>query len=230
MNKTSNLIIGVVLLVIVGFAAMYFTGDSLRSENTATNSPSIVATTETNEVVLQLATTTNNNETNEITDMETVTTATMQTNKGAITIELYGAQTPKTVENFAMLAKQGFYDGVKFHRVIPDFMIQGGDPLTKDDSLQGQWGTGGPGYAFEDEFVPELSNVTGTIAMANSGPGTNGSQFFINVSDNVFLDGKHTVFGKVTAGYENVEAISKVDKNQRDVPNEPIVIEGIVLE
>lgn len=155
--------------------------------------------------------------------------ATLNTNKGVITLELYGEQTPETVGNFVKLAQEGYYDGTKFHRVIDDFMIQGGDPLTKDDTMQARWGTGGPGYQFKDEIVSGLSNVTGTISMANAGPNTNGSQFFINVADNTFLDGKHAVFGRVTAGMDVVLAISQVARNSRDVPNDPVVIESVVI-
>lgn len=156
--------------------------------------------------------------------------ATIQTNKGTIVLELYSEQTPNTAGNFEKLAKAGFYDGTKFHRVIDGFMIQGGDPQTKDDSLKMMWGTGGPGYQFADEIVPGLSNVTGTISMANAGPNTNGSQFFINVADNVFLDGKHAVFGKVVEGMDVVMAISKSAKNERDVPVEAVVLEKVTVE
>lgn len=156
--------------------------------------------------------------------------ATIKTNKGDIVLELYSEQTPNTAGNFAKLAGEGFYNGTKFHRVIDKFMIQGGDPLTKDDSMQARWGTGGPGYQFADEIVAGLSNVTGTISMANSGPNTNGSQFFINVADNTFLDGKHAVFGKVVEGMDIVMAISKVEKNSRDVPVEAVVLESVVVE
>lgn len=156
--------------------------------------------------------------------------ATIQTNKGNIVLELYAEQTPNTAGNFAKLAKEGFYNGTKFHRVIEGFMIQGGDPQTKDDSLQMMWGTGGPGYQFADEIVSGLSNVTGTISMANAGPNTNGSQFFINVADNTFLDGKHAVFGRVVEGMDIVFAISQVEKNQRDVPIEPIILEKVIVE
>jgi cyclophilin family peptidyl-prolyl cis-trans isomerase len=155
---------------------------------------------------------------------------TIKTNKGDIVLELYADKTPNTASNFAKLAKEGFYDGTKFHRVIENFMIQGGDPQTKDDSLQTMWGTGDPGYKFADEFAPGLSNVTGTISMANSGPNTNGSQFFINVADNTFLDGKHAVFGHVVKGMEIVVAISQAQKNQRDVPVEAIVLEKVTVE
>ncbi|MEY2640849.1 MAG: hypothetical protein RL150_242 [Candidatus Parcubacteria bacterium] len=155
--------------------------------------------------------------------------ATITTNKGTIVLELYSDRTPQTASNFAKLAGEGFYDNTKFHRVIDGFMIQGGDPLTKDDSKQAMWGTGGPGYKFADEIVPGLSNVTGTISMANAGPNTNGSQFFINVADNTFLDGKHAVFGRVIEGMDVVMAISQAERNQRDVPVEPIVLQSVVV-
>ena len=156
-------------------------------------------------------------------------TATLHTNKGDIVIEFFEKQTPKTVENFTKLAKAGFYDGVKFHRVIKGFMIQGGDPLTKDDSAMAMWGTGGPGYAFDDELDMDNRNDTGTISMANAGPDTNGSQFFINLADNNFLDTKHTVFGKVTAGMDAVKAIEAVPTDSRDKPLEAVVIKGVTI-
>ena len=130
--------------------------------------------------------------------------AVLNTNHGIIKIKLYLEESPITAGNFKKLVEEGFYDGVKFHRVIQNFMIQGGDPFTKDDSSQSRWGTGGPGYAIEDEFIKGLSNVRGSISMANSGPNSGGSQFFINVADNTFLDwdkepnaSKHPVFGMV---------------------------------
>ena len=131
-------------------------------------------------------------------------TATIKTNKGIIKLELYEDKTPKTVANFEKLAKDGFYDGLKFHRVIPDFMIQGGCP--RGD------GTGDPGYKFEDEFHPDLKhNGPGILSMANSGPNTNGSQFFITHVETSWLDGKHTVFGKVIEGQDVVDAIKAGD-------------------
>jgi len=132
--------------------------------------------------------------------------ATMTTNKGVIRIELFADKTPKTVENFETLAKKGFYDGLKFHRVIEDFMIQGGCP-------EGT-GTGGPGYKFADEFVPELKHSgPGILSMANAGPNTNGSQFFITHVACPWLDGKHTVFGKVLdKGQDVVNKIKQGDK------------------
>lgn len=131
-------------------------------------------------------------------------TATIETNKGTITLELYPNYAPKTVNNFVFLARQGFYDGVSFHRVIGSFMIQGGDPTGT--------GAGGPGYRFEDEFKGNpLRHESKVISMANAGPGTNGSQFFITHTPQPHLDGRHTVFGKVTSGADVVDAIAKGD-------------------
>jgi len=147
--------------------------------------------------------------------------ATLQTNHGEITIELFSDDAPKTVKNFEDLARKGFYDGLTFHRVIDDFMIQGGCP-------QGT-GTGGPGYTFEDE--PNEHHVDrGALAMANAGPNTNGSQFFIVTADECrWLDGKHTVFGRVTEGMDVVDEISRVPKDARDMPDDPVVIEKVQL-
>lgn len=131
--------------------------------------------------------------------------ATFDTTKGKIRIELFDDKTPKTVENFETLCEKKFYDGLSFHRVIPDFMIQGGCP-------QGT-GTGGPGYKFEDEFHPELKHDgPGVLSMANAGPNTNGSQFFITHLATPHLDGKHSVFGKVIEGQDVVDSIKQGDK------------------
>lgn len=154
---------------------------------------------------------------------------TLTTNKGSITIELFADKAPNTVANFKKLAEAGFYDGVKFHRVIKGFMIQSGDPLTKDDSKADMWGTGGPGYKFADEIHADNRNDVGTIAMANAGPNTNGSQFFINVNPNNFLDTKHTVFGKVIKGMDVVNEIESVATNQSDRPLSPVIIEKITF-
>ncbi|MBI2048676.1 MAG: peptidylprolyl isomerase [Parcubacteria group bacterium] len=156
--------------------------------------------------------------------------ATLHTNQGDITIEFMGDDAPNTVANFTKLAGDGFYNGTKFHRVIKDFMIQGGDPLTKDDSMQARWGTGDPGYKFADEIHANNKNNIGTIAMANSGPNTNGSQFFINVANNNFLDGKHTVFGRVTAGMDVVAKIENTATAPGDRPLSPMVIESVSLK
>jgi peptidyl-prolyl cis-trans isomerase B (cyclophilin B) len=145
----------------------------------------------------------------------------MHTNHGAIAIELFSDDAPKTVANFEKLAGDGFYDGVIFHRVIPDFMIQGGDPTGT--------GSGGPGYKFEDEFNDQKV-VRGALAMANSGPNTNGSQFFIVTADACpWLDGKHTVFGRVTDGMDVVDTISGLDTDGRDRPRDDVVIERVEL-
>jgi peptidyl-prolyl cis-trans isomerase B (cyclophilin B) len=148
-------------------------------------------------------------------------TAVIETTQGTIELELFDEDAPKTVENFVRLASEGYYDGLIFHRVIPDFMVQGGCP-------QGT-GTGGPGYTFEDE-INDHKIVRGTLAMANAGPNTNGSQFFIVTADECrWLDGKHTVFGRVTEGMNVVDEISRVPKDARDMPTESVVIEKIEL-
>ena len=145
----------------------------------------------------------------------------MHTNHGAIELELFDEDAPKTVENFRKLAADGFYDGVIFHRVIKDFMIQGGDPTGT--------GSGGPGYTFEDEFN-EHKVVRGALAMANAGPNTNGSQFFIVTTEAApWLDGKHTVFGRVADGMEAVDAIESQPTDPRDRPVEDCVIERVEL-
>ena len=150
-----------------------------------------------------------------------MSTATLQTSHGPIDLELFDADAQATVENFRKLAADGFYDGVIFHRVIPDFMIQGGDPTAT--------GSGGPGYTFEDEFN-DHPVARGALAMANSGPNTNGSQFFIVTADACpWLDGKHTVFGSVTGGMDVVDAISQLETDARDRPNETVSIERVDL-
>jgi len=162
--------------------------------------------------------------------------AEFETNMGNFVIEFYNDEMPITVSNFLNLAKSGYYDGVKFHRVMENFMIQSGDPLTKDDAKKVLWGTGGPGYSIPDEFIEGLSNVRGTIAMANSGSNTGGSQFFINVVDNTYLDfdkepltSQHPVFGWVKEGMDVVDNISKV-KTDATVPVKDVVIEKINLK
>ena len=150
-----------------------------------------------------------------------MTIATMHTSKGIITLELYDADAPKTVANFVELAGKGFYDGLTFHRVIPDFMIQAGCP--KGD------GTGGPGYQFEDE-QNQHGVVRGVIAMANAGPNTNGSQFFfVTTAAAPWLDGRHTVFGKVTSGMDIVDAIEKVETGRNDRPVTPITMDKVEI-
>jgi cyclophilin family peptidyl-prolyl cis-trans isomerase len=150
-----------------------------------------------------------------------MTNATLQTNHGAIAVELFDEDAPKTVDNFMKLARDGFYDGVIFHRVIPDFMIQGGDPTGT--------GSGGPGYTFEDE-INDHKVERGALAMANAGPDTNGSQFFVVTTQAApWLDGKHTVFGRVTEGMDVVDGISEVETGANDKPREPVTIERVEL-
>jgi peptidyl-prolyl cis-trans isomerase B (cyclophilin B) len=147
--------------------------------------------------------------------------ATLHTNHGPIVVDFHDEDAPKTVENFRKLSADGFYDGLGFHRIIKDFMIQGGCP-------EGT-GTGGPGYTFEDEFN-DHKVVRGALAMANAGPNTNGSQFFIVTKEDAsWLDGKHTVFGVVVEGMDNVDAIEALDTDARDMPAEPVVIERVEL-
>jgi peptidyl-prolyl cis-trans isomerase B (cyclophilin B) len=145
--------------------------------------------------------------------------ATMQTTRGTITFELFDEDAPKTVDNFRKLAREGFYDGLSFHRVIPDFMVQGGCP-------QGT-GTGGPGYQFEDE-INDHRVVRGALAMANAGPNTNGSQFFIVTAEECpWLDGKHTVFGEVREGLDVLDALESVPTDAADRPRERVGIESL---
>lgn len=165
-------------------------------------------------------------------------TATFKTNKGTVTLELFEDLMPITVGNFVTLSESGFYNGTKFHRVIEGFMIQGGDPNSKGDN-EAIYGQGGPEKNVQDEFVadPKLSNLRGTIAMANTGqPNSGGSQWFINLVDNVGLDfdkdpiqSKHPVFGQVISGLDIVDAIGDVETKERDIPAEPVVIETITI-
>lgn len=155
----------------------------------------------------------------------------MKTNMGDIKIELFNDTRPITAGNFSKLAKEGFYDGIKFHRVIDGFVIQGGDPLSRDDSNKPFWGTGGPGYTIEDELSGNNENVRGTLSMANAGPNTGGSQFFINLVDNNPLDSRHSVFGRVIDGMDVVDAIAitEVDVLDGHKPFRPMVIESVTL-
>jgi len=169
-------------------------------------------------------------------DMNAV--AVFQTNVGEIEIELYEDVMPVTAGNFRKLIEEGFYDGIKFHRVISGFMIQGGDPITKTDEVF-RYGTGGPGYAIADEHIAgeQLTNTRGSLSMANSGPNSGGSQFFINLVDNLFLDfdkepltSKHPVFGRVVGGMDVVDAISQVPTNERDLPLTDVIIERATIK
>ena len=208
------ILIGVVVLVIGGYYLFVQNRDGVEE---------VIEINEAKESV-------DENDNTIVTQTDTINMiVTMQTNHGEIILELFLSDAPLTVNNFTKLAKDGFYDGTKFHRVIKGFMIQGGDPLTKDNALKDQWGTGGPGYQFADEIHANNQNNTGTISMANAGPNTNGSQFFINVADNNSLDTKHTVFGKVTSGMDVVQAIENVATEGPDRPVEDVVIESITI-
>jgi cyclophilin family peptidyl-prolyl cis-trans isomerase len=219
MSKNVIAIIGIIV-IIVGLGIIIRRGTGSETTNLANNlqtSASSSATTQTAPLP------------NSPTKM--YTQATLKTNFGDIVITLNPTLAPKTVENFTKLAASGFYNGVKFHRVIKGFMDQTGDPLSKDDSKSAMWGTGGPGYKFDDEIGPASKNVKGSVAMANAGPNTNGSQFFINVADNAFLDGKYNVFGQVTTGYDVAEKINNVKTDpSNDRPIDPVVVQSVELK
>ncbi len=154
--------------------------------------------------------------------------AIIKTSLGDITVAFH-PESPKTVDNFVKLAGEGFYDGTRFHRIIKDFMVQGGDPLSKEEDKADFWGTGGPGYKFDDEFNSHKL-VKGSLAMANSGPNTNGSQFFIVTAEATpWLDGMHTNFGYVTDGMDVLDALNAVQTAAADRPVEAVTITGIDL-
>jgi cyclophilin family peptidyl-prolyl cis-trans isomerase len=186
-----------------------------------------------------------------------MTQAHFDTNHGTIVIELFGDQVPQTVQNFGELAQDDYYDGIRFHRVIEGFMIQGGDPLTKDEDNRSRWGTGGPGYAVEDEFACEDGTISndfsgynepggpcddcgglalshdkaGMVSMANTGePRTGGSQFFITVAEQSRLDGTHPVFGEVVEGMDVVETIAQLPTDRRDRPKKEALVEEVTIE
>lgn len=148
-------------------------------------------------------------------------TATLETDMGTIEVELFNDKAPHTVENFVSLAKKGFYTGVLFHRVIPDFMIQAGDPTGT--------GRGGPGYTIDDEFHPSALHTAGVLSMANSGPNSGGSQFFITDIETPWLNGKHAVFGKVMSGMDVVKKIAHVDRDAQDKPKKPVHLKNVVI-
>lgn len=230
MSKNISILIACAIVVVLAYS--YYSNkndDNLVLQNSITNtqdtSSGSQASTTIN-VVDQTSSSTLQNPNSSINKKMNVT---LTTNKGNITIEIFADKAPNTVANFKKLAEAGFYNGVKFHRVIKGFMIQSGDPLTKDDSKADMWGTGGPGYKFADEIHADNRNDVGTIAMANAGPNTNGSQFFINVNPNNFLDTKHTVFGKVIKGMDVVNEIEGVETNQSDRPLSPVIIEKITF-
>lgn len=222
-NKTVGILLTILTLVVV---ATWIALSSARTQATPRSETSENVATAENLITLP-NTQENTMNTNETTINENQV-VTLKTNKGDISIELFFETAPLTAGNFLSLVESGFYNETKFHRVIPGFMIQGGDPNSKT-SEESSYGTGGPGYSINDEFGPGLSNVTGTLSMANSGPNTGGSQFFINTADNTFLDGKHAVFGRVVSGMETVVAISEVQTKERDIPVDPVVVTEIQI-
>lgn len=232
MSKNISILIACAVLAMLAYSYYSNKGnDDLVLQNSITDSQdtSLVSQTSTTTNLADQTGSSTLQNSNSNSDKKTMN-VTLKTNKGEITIELFADKAPNTVANFKKLAESGFYDGVKFHRVIKGFMIQSGDPLTKDDSKADMWGTGGPGYKFADEIHANNRNDVGTISMANAGPNTNGSQFFINVNPNNFLDGKHTVFGKVIKGMDVVTEIEGVATNQSDRPLSPVVIEKVLVQ
>lgn len=222
------LIILVIITLLIGFATGDSTSTSLRSSRKTIDVTDTTASAdkiEANDSVIK--------EDDKVGHDDIINNKkqmiTLETTLGNIDIELYADKSPKTVENFLKLAKDGFYENTKFHRVIKGFMIQGGDPYTKgtDTSV---YGTGGPGYKFEDE-PSTMPMVRGTLAMANSGPNTNGSQFFIvTAAETPWLVGKHTIFGKVVSGMEVVDAIENSKTDARDLPITPVVVNRVVVK
>ncbi len=225
MNKYISIL---VVLVILGLGIWFFAKGN-KTENII-NDNSLVETTPEEQVQNVPVEEVDTKDINKKTTM-----ATLSTNMGDIKIEFFEKDAPKTVENFKKLANEKFYDGIKFHRVIKDFMIQAGDPLTKDESKASMWGTGGPGYKFADEIDPKSDLYTkigykkGVLAMANSGPNTNGSQFFIMHVDYP-LPPAYTIFGKVVSGIEVVDKIASVKTLPGDRPVDPVIIKSIKLD
>jgi peptidylprolyl isomerase len=223
-TKITYSVIAVLILLLGGLA--YFLqpmgGDAPKEANqvTTTDNNKPLTTTQPPK-----ATTTTNTM-----DQKIYSSATITTNKGVIEIA-FGTETPLTVKNFGTLASSKFYDGIRFHRVIKGFMIQTGDPLSKDIANQAAWGTGGPGYKFNDELTGKEQYPQGTVAMANSGPNTNGSQFFIvTANPGAPLPPSYTVFGKVTKGMETALAIENVKTGASDRPVEDVIIEKLEVK
>lgn len=237
-----KIVLSLVAVLVLAGAGFYWLSTSGPSSGVATTATSTSQTsslaidqygnTTQGEAPAQTAPQATTPSSNPVTNTQTnqhIMHATLHTNKGDITFEFDSQLAPNAVANFIKLAQSGFYDGTKFHRVIKGFMDQGGDPLSKDDSKMAQWGMGGPGYQFADEITPQSRNNAGTVAMANSGPNTNGSQFYINAVNNNFLDGKYVVFAHVTAGMDVVTAINNVATDGNDRPTEPVVVTSVTV-
>jgi cyclophilin family peptidyl-prolyl cis-trans isomerase len=233
MNQTTWIIGGSIVILLVAGLLYMLTGDSV-SQNTKKS----VAEKAQQETLNNKQTEKKEN-TPEIINKQTTKMpeqanmeyreALIKTTAGDISVRLYAADAPKTIENFTKLAKEGFYVGTRFHRVIKDFIIQGGDPLSKDESQKARWGSGGPGYTFADE-INAHKLVRGSLAMANAGPNTNGSQFFIVTKQSTpWLDGKHTNFGEVVAGMDVVDKIEAAQTGANDQPVDPVKILSVEI-
>ena len=206
--KTSMFVLGIATLMVLACAS---TTESSATTGTADKTGSVVAAAAKAQEPIKAV------------------TVTVQTNLGSMNMELYPDKAPISVEKFLTLVKTGFYDGILFHRIVPGFVIQVGDPLTKDPAAKDRWGTGGPGYKFADEPV-QGDYVRGALAMANSGPNTNGSQFFICLQDLTGrLPKKYNYFGKVTTGLDVVDKIAALERDSRDCPKTPAIIEKITI-
>jgi cyclophilin family peptidyl-prolyl cis-trans isomerase len=233
MQNNAKFIIGIVVVVVIVAVVYALAGMNKGEQNSQTNND--VYNTATQPVATTTGDSTGNiaSSTNTNTKMKAEYKVKMETNKGVIELVLDTNIAPNTVANFLKLANSGFYNGVKFHRVIKDFMVQAGDPQSKDDKLVDMWGTGGPGYKFADEIFDPATYRNGykrgVLAMANSGPNTNGSQFFIMHKD-VALPPNYTIFGHVISGIETVDAIANVKTNTNDRPVDPVVISKIIIE
>lgn len=226
-TKVTLLVIALLILVLGGLSI--FLRDNLKTDTlaseAATSTPS--ATDSYAKGITSSSTTSMSTTTTQI--PEKVTSATITTNKGTIEIQ-FATNTPMTVANFAKLASEGFYNGTRFHRVIKDFMIQGGDPLSKDESMKDRWGTGGPGYRFNDELTGQEKYPQGTLAMANAGPNTNGSQFFIVTANPGYpLPPNYTVFGHVTKGIDTALTIQNVQTDGNDRPLQDVIVEKVEI-
>lgn len=212
-----KLVIFIIFLLLIS-AFIVSRGRAQRSDSYSLNSDGLTLNSESTAASGDLAEQQKENGTMKtLQDFEPIsaTKATIKTNKGDIVVELYPDKVPLTVTNFLTLAKSGYYDGIKFHRIIEDFMAQAGDPNTKDDSKKALWGTGGPGYMIADEFDSSLKHDSeGVLSMANAGPNTGGSQFFITYEATPWLDGKHAVFGKVTSGMDVLRQLEIGDQIQ----------------
>lgn len=232
MENDAKLTYGVIvgLILVLGVLAFFLQGNmsgldsnSGTTTNVTTNTPTKIKTE---------TTTKSTSTTPTMTLPENYSKAIITTNKGVIEVT-FATDTPLTVENFAKLAASGFYNGTRFHRVINDFMIQGGDPLSKDVTKRNIWGTGGPGYSFQDEVHPQTDKmVAGVMAMANAGPNTNGSQFFIVTAQSgaPWLVGKHTIFGHVTKGMDVALLIQNVQVDGSDRPMQDIIVEKVEIQ